>query len=310
MESVLIAAAVLAVILFAIGWYYSGIAFLPRVISHEDAYRHEIEAGRIVPEEVEKLPHREIMIPSPFGYTVYGQFFPVPGSTKTAILCHGYTYNLYGSIKFLNLFLDRGFNVLLVDHRYHGRSGGRYTTFGYYEKVDLKACVDWVLSNVGENSLIGTHGESLGAGVVLQHAAIDPRIAFAIADSGYSDLERLLKLRLREDFRLPVFPILPLAVLVGRLRCGIEVSRVSPIGMLIEVKTPILFIHGENDTLIPCQMSMEMYEQYPERRRLYLVPGARHAETYWVDKAAYNQHLDAFLEEFRITAPPVYTEPG
>jgi len=250
------------------------------------------------------------LIPSIFGYPLYGLFFPIAGSTKTMILCHGYTYNLYGSVKFLCLFLARGYNVLIYDHRYHGRSGGRFTTFGFYEKDDLKACVDWVLAKIGEESLVGTHGESLGAGVVLQHAAIDPRIAFAIADSGYSDLERLLKLRMHEDFHLPVFPVFPLADLVGRLRCGIEISEVSPIRMLKNVETAILLIHGVNDTLIPCQMSMELFDQRPQSRRLYLVPGARHAETYVVDQTAYTQHLDAFLEDSRIMSPPVNTGPG
>jgi fermentation-respiration switch protein FrsA (DUF1100 family) len=170
--------------------------------------------------------------------------------------------------------------------------------------------VDWVLSTVGEDSLVGTHGESLGAGVVLQHAALDDRIAFAIADSGYSDLDQLLRLRFREDFHLPEFPIYPLAMQTARLRCGIQVSQVSPIRMLKAVETPIMLIHGENDGLIPCKMSQELFEQKPDTRKFYRVPGARHAETYWIDRAAYDSQVENFLEKFLIMTQPGYSEPG
>ena len=62
-------------------------------------------------------------------------------------------------------------------------------------------------------------------------------------------------------------------------------------------RIPVLFIHGEDDCFVPCDMSRENCSLCAsEKKRLLTVPGAAHGISYMVDKAAYLKELDSFLE--------------
>jgi len=141
-------------------------------------------------------------------------------------------------------------------------------------------------------------GESLGAAVCLQHAAIDPRPAFVIADCPFADLNELLALRLRRDVGLPAFPFLPLASLLARLQAGFWFGQVSPLRAVPGLEMPVLLVHGQQDDYIPPQHSQRLYTAKRRGlRRLYLAPNAGHAESYWNNRAAYEAVLEQFLRE-------------
>jgi uncharacterized protein len=291
--------------LAGISWYLSDKVISPDTLGALEIYEIEKKAGKLNEAEFNQYPIEEICIQSPYAYSLFGLWIPLSGSKKTVILCHGITYSLHGSVKYMRIFRSRGYNVLLYDHRNHGRSGGRYTTFGYFEKYDLKACVDWVLARTGPGAIVGTHGESLGAGVALQHAAIDPRIAFVIADCPFSDLFDLLVFRLNMDFHLPAFPLIYISDYVTWLRLRFHYKDVSPIRDLQGVGTPMLFIHGQNDHYIPKEMSQAMAAQKPDTRRIYLAPNAGHAQAFWNNQVEYELVVGQFLVDIDKEMPVI-----
>lgn len=295
---VIILAIVFASLLVFGGFKFSSIAIKPKTYDYDYTYNKSIENEEFDPEEFKKLTGKELKIKSPYGYDLHAIFFPVEGSKKTVIFAHGITWSLWGSIKYMEIFTKRGFNVLLYDHRNHGKSGGKNTTFGFHEKHDLKTLVDWVISQTGEGSIIGTHGESLGAATVLQHLGIDKRIAFCIADCPYSDLTELFKIRLREDYKLPFWALLPVASLFTRIRTGFFIGDVSPIKEIRKEKTPIFFIHGSQDSYIPNTMSKEMYNAKKIGiKKLYIAPNADHARSLMENREEYDRKVGDFLRE-------------
>ena len=295
---VLLAALGLLVVMALVGWYFARVIIYPKVVRIEDSYQREIEAGKLVEAEFGALPKRELFVRSPYGYTLYGFYIPCERSQKTVILVHGIRCTLYESVKYLNLFRKRGFNVLLYEHRNHGRNAPKNTTFGYYEKYDLKAVVDWALAQLGPDGVVGTLGESLGAAVVLQHCAIDPRVAFVVADCPYSDLAKQLRYLLKLDYHLPPFPLLNLADFFCKVISGMSFSKVSPIRDIASIKTPIFWVHGENDTYILPQMSVDMYHAKSQGiKKLFIAPNAGHAEAFWNNQQEYDRQVGEFLVE-------------
>lgn len=298
MTIVWIALAGIILLLFMSGLYFTRTLIRPQTISSEESFRIESESGRLVEEQFNAAVKQDIHIASPFGYHLYGQYFPCDGAKQTIILAHGITYTLFGMVKFLDMFRQHGFNVLLIDHRHHGRSGGPNITYGFYEKHDLGAWFEWALEKLGPDGRVGTMGESMGAAIALQHAALEPRLAFVIADCPFSDLHRLLALRLRKDYRLPLFPFMPIASWITRLVSGMVIDAVSPVREARHIQAPLLLTHGLLDSYIPSTMSEEIYAAKTEGvRRLYLVPGARHVESYLINPDAYRQQVDAFFNE-------------
>ena len=287
-----------ALILFtAYGFNISGMVIHPLTKSREDTLQIECDKGNMRQEDFDQLPREEVKILSQYGYELHGLYFPKGDSKRTVIICHGITYTIYGSVKYMKMFMDRGYNVLIYDHRNHGESGGNNTTFGYYEKYDLKTCTDWVLEKCGSDCIVGLHGESMGAAIALQDIAIDPRVSFCIVDCPFSDLVELLKYRLKVEHKLTPFPSMQITSLFAWLRTGMKLKDISPIMGVANVETPIFFIHGKEDLYIPTRMSIDMYNNKKGLRKLYLAPNARHAESVVMNREEYDKLVGDFLRE-------------
>lgn len=293
--------AIIVIVLLAAGYYFARVLIYPKVHPLERTRELSLEWGWLDEKQYFPWPKEEFTIKSPFGYDLAAVYHPVEGSNRTVVISHGITLSRWGSVKYAMLFYKRGFNVLMYDLRHHGLSGGPNTSFGYYEKEDLKKVVDWAFARLGAGGIVGTLGESLGAATTLQHAGIDPRIAFAVADCPYSNLPGLLTHRLRVEYHLPPFPLLNIAEIFTLLMAGWRFKDSSPIKYIPSIKTPIFFIHGQQDAYILPQMSVEMFEAKQQGiRKLFLAPNAGHAEALVKNPVEYDRQIGEFLDEIQL----------
>lgn len=292
----------LAVVLVVIAlcWRLTSIILFPATYSPEETFENEVASGRLDPEVYWHLPKENITIHSPFGYDLNGLYIPNEGAEKTVIISHGITQNAIRSLRYLDPFYRRGFNALLIEHRNHGRSGGTNTSFGYYEKYDLRAWVDWVFHHSGEGRTVGVHGESMGAAIAIQHAAIDSRTAFIVADCSFARAADEFTYRLKAEYHLPRFPFIPLASSICKLRAGFTFGNAAPLDVIPTLQLPIFFIHGAEDTFIPPQDSCAMYAAKPGVKQLWLAPGSKHAESQPDHPEEYDRRIGEFLQSIGV----------
>ena len=304
-------ALIIAVIVFnvIVAWKLSGMILHPRIYAYDTVVDEEVKRGSFTREWFDSNVHLEdFTLRSPQGYDLHCALWPreesasfADGRRRVVVLVHGFTYCLLGQIKYASMFHELGFDCVLYDHRNHGLSDKMPTTMGANEKEDLAFVCAWARTHYGEDAILGTLGESMGAATVMLHAGMDERLAFVVEDCGYSDLTKLLKSVVTTRFHLPAFPVLPIASLFSRLRGGVLFRDVCPADALKRnATTPMLFIHGDADELVPPARLQECFDAQPGVKELWLVPTAPHAGSYATDREGYRAHLRKFLTENKL----------
>ncbi len=294
-----------AIAVLIISWRLTGLVVRPKMSDPEECFIAASERGEFDRNAYETQWNREdFFLTSPFGYKLSCTFIPRKKDMeprdkreRAVVIVHGYTYCSVGSIKYAEMFRELGLNCIIYDHRAHGYSDKAIVTMGYYEALDLKAVCDWARNKLGQDTVIGTHGESMGAATVMMNIPLDGKLAFAIEDCGYSSLSGQLAYRLKTEYHLPRYPFMPISSLISRLRGGVFFSKVSPVKEVAKRDDiPVLFIHGEADNYVPFYMVNEVFnaKKGPKYKRTF--PGAAHAGSYMSDKEGYQAAVAEFLK--------------
>ncbi|MFL0267615.1 alpha/beta hydrolase [Candidatus Clostridium radicumherbarum] len=252
--------------------------------------------------------HKEdVSVGSRNNYRLYGTYLVNPTPTKnTIILLHDFSGSRYSSLKYIDMYLDKGFNVLIYDSRNHGKTGGSNITFGFAEKFDLDRWITWVAAK-NKGGIIGVHGEGLGAATALLQASLNEtskRVSFYIADSSYSNLEQLFKLKLQENYNIRnpfiVKFLLFYTEKVNKYNNEFTFKEASPINYIKMISTPVLFIHGENDTNIPKAMSEALFNLKPAFKSIYIAPKAGYLESYKANEKEYKEKINKFVDSLAL----------
>ncbi|MGD9963858.1 MAG: alpha/beta hydrolase [Candidatus Izemoplasmatales bacterium] len=239
---------------------------------------------------------KEGFVESRYGYNIKLYYFLNSKSKQYVIMSHGHTHSHHGMLKYAQMMKDYGFNVIIYDQRYHGNSGGKNTTLGFYEKFDLYDLITHVFKEFGEDIFLGTYGESMGAATVLLESSFDERVKFVISDCGFSSLDFLIKEQLRSKKVPKIF--YPFINMFVKIITGIKMEEVSPIKAIKNINKPILFIHGKQDLFIGYEHSVNMYDSYSGPKKIYLAEGnATHANSFYAKDLKYKEIVKDFLEE-------------
>lgn len=238
------------------------------------------------------------------------------GSDKTVMIHGGFRGNWNNGIvtEEYNDFYKAGYNLLFVDSRATGNSGGDYVTYGQYESDDV---LYWINQEVRErpSQKILLYGGSMGAATMMSVLAKDipVNVKGIIENCGFASIDE----QLRFTYSQTVVPALPPAIknqldIIGNqehedLFMGLlkqyyfdQEMHLDPTAALPTIgmsgSLPKLIIHGTADDVVPVSNAQKLYELAGGYKDLLLVEGAGHGKAQEVDHAAYTKHVTDFLK--------------
>ncbi len=249
--------------------------------------------------ERRNMPHTDIEIKSFDGLTLHGKYYEQEKGAPIELMFHGYRgsaeRDLCGGIQ--RCFKLRR-NVLIVDQRAHGRSGGNVITFGLFESRDVLSWVEYINTQFGKKQKIILCGISMGAATVMMAAGenLPENVIGALADCGYTSAKEII-CRVISKMHLPAKMLYPFVRLGALIFGRFDPNKAAPINALKNCKIPIIFIHGEADNFVPCEMSKINFDAVSSPKRLITVKGAGHGAAYLVEPENYLSALTNFYDE-------------
>ena len=285
---------------FMVGFIYFNRVFRRKKANFEGNF-HMNATGDDHPDKLwlDSLNKEEITMKSYDKLNLKAYFVDNDGSTKLAILVHGY-HGSYRSLAYqARMFYNHGFSLLLINNRCHDTSEGKYFTMGQRETRDLK---DWInlMINRNDNFRITLFGVSMGGHIVMMSADKLPfNVMCAIEDCGFTSTYRQM-LYTSQVTNAPMFKYSTFAAsIVARLFFGFSCHNNAK-HTLSKARIPFLFMHGNLDGLVPYANLDRAASYFPKNihKEVVTFEDCDHCEQVHRQKDKYEARLFGFVDKF------------
>ena len=248
-------------------------------------------------------PHEDVYQTAFDGLKLHATYFPAINENsdkKRVVICfHGYTsQGLKDFIGLTDYYFKHGYAMLHPDARAHGESEGKYIGFGCLDRKDALGWINWIIEKCGEDVEILLHGISMGGATVLMASGLElpPQVKGIVSDCAFTSPKEVFTHVLHTMYHIPTFPVMQVSNIVNKMLAGYGMDECNAKREVEKAKVPILFIHGSNDTFVPTKMCQEIYDSCASPKKIVIVEGAAHAESYFKDMETYEKALDEFTE--------------
>jgi fermentation-respiration switch protein FrsA (DUF1100 family) len=225
---------------------------------------------------------KELTIPGPGGKKLSGLLVKKPGSKYIYLVSHGNAGNLGYRLGLASFIVATGQSVFLYDYQGYGESQGEAKLVNLIP--DGLCTFDYLVGPLGyKPDQVILYGESIGCGVTT--GIMRERQARAVVlQSGFTSLIAAGKDKL---WQLKIFPdwICPQ-------------PHLDNLSAVKQPHPPLLFIHGDQDAILPVRYSRTMFAEALEPKQYYEIKGAGHNDIGFTDLAGFRNALIRFVESF------------
>jgi fermentation-respiration switch protein FrsA (DUF1100 family) len=231
------------------------------------------------------LPFENLTLTTADGVDINGWFIPATGARTTLLWFHGNGGNLSNRVDSIRTFRQYlNLNILMIDYRQYGESGGRISEEGTYRDAD--AAFDYLTKNPEvDPARIVVFGQSLGSAVAVD-LAVRRRFSGLILVAPFTSIRDMA----RED--LPWLPI-----------WGLLKIRYDSLSKIKRIDMPLLVLHGDRDEVVPYAQGKRLFEAAREPKTFYTIPGAGHNNTFRVGGEAYFSEIRNFIDGLPAVSP-------
>jgi uncharacterized protein len=207
---------------------------------------------------------------------LHGLWLPAkkqPDSGPILLYLHGARWNVAGSAPRIRRMQQLGFSVLAIDYRGFGKSTRELPSEDMaYE--DARAAWDWLAKTHPQRQRF-VFGHSLGGAIAIDLASKVEDEQGVIVEGTFTSIADVAS-----SMKFGWLPIAPLIT-----------QRFESVKKVAQVKSPLLVVHGANDSLIPNELGRRLYEAAIGRKHFILVEGGSHFSTMAVGLPQYRQAL-------------------
>jgi pimeloyl-ACP methyl ester carboxylesterase len=190
---------------------------------------------------------------------IAGWWIPTPNARgRCAIILHGYSDAKIGGIAWAPMLRSMGFNVLALDLRAHGESGGEYCTAGYWERHDISQVIDQTKAQRARDcEQIILFGVSIGAAVAAATAVMRNDLQAVILESPFSDF-RSASLRHGSNLGTPGPFFQEPAYRLAQWIAKADFNAVRPVDLIPKIACPVLLIQSGDDPFLSPEDQAEL----------------------------------------------------
>ena len=219
------------------------------------------------------------------------------------LLFHGVADNRMGVLEHALVLIGAGYDVVMMDARAHGASEGAMATYGWLERNDTRAIVE-ALEGAEHPRHLFALGESMGAGIALQCAAVEPRIEAVVAEASFANLREAsydyAGLRRYPWLGKTLFaPGTWTMIYHAESLANLPASEVSPEKAVAMRAFPVLLICDAADVALPCRHTKSIYGAARGSKQMWIVPGAFHTAALGYEPVEFRRRVLAFYNSLR-----------
>ncbi|MCK5113432.1 MAG: alpha/beta fold hydrolase [Phycisphaerae bacterium] len=217
--------------------------------------------------------HRRFTRPDEVIIDVWGINAKTEAPAKgTVVILHGTKESKANYLDMGKKLAKRGFDVVLIDLRRHGRSTGKYITCGAKEKFDVKEVVDTLINEKKITAKpLYVFGIKFGGATAIQYAAIEPRVCGVVAIAPWKNT----RAKAKRDLGILTSPQDLDKALdeIGKI-AEFDPDTTSAVADAKKITCPVYLVHGAGDLVVPVSDSEAIFLALNGPRKLRIIlPG-------------------------------------